>query len=95
MPAIITVGGYQFVLKSDAAALAVMKAMGDAVEVDSDFINGQYVYFPGGRIEGRQTSVEMKIIHPKQLMRCNPKLKQTATEVETKLLDYPGKVHFQ
>lgn len=92
MPAILKIGYNIYLVKSEAAAVAALKALSDAVPVESDYVGklGE-VYYPAP--EDRHRAIELKIISVRQLVRSKPG-EEPEEPREVKRLGYDGKVHY-
>ena len=92
MPAILKIGYRRFLVKSENAAIAALKALSEAVEVDSEYSSKHgEVYFPHARAEN---GIEIKIVKAGQIRRCKP-VEEVETIPAERQLPYEGKVFYQ
>jgi len=94
MPAILKIGYNYFLCKTEAQAIAALKALSDAVQVDQGYEKGAgYVYYPTVK-RGQCDGMELKIVQTRQLRKSKPD-DEEAEPREVKLLDFNGKVNYQ
>ena len=93
MPAILKIGYDYYLVKSEAAAIAALKALGDAIPMEQCYVpKAGYVYVPRSEKHRSHDGMELKIVKNSQLRRTKPQEEEDEPRV-VKQLDFNGKVH--